>query len=130
MKRLAVAAALIASLSFCSMSLAATGPAGTYKAQITSGLYGGGLKGAWTIDFENGAYTVTDRGATVIHGVYTVSGTKMTFTDKSGKDICLGTGTYTFQLAGSTLKFTKIKDSKPCAARSAVLAGSFVKMSM
>jgi hypothetical protein len=130
MRRFVLATVVIACLAPTALALAATAPTGTFKAEITSNLYGGSLKGPWTITFKNGAYTVTDRGSTVIHGDFTVSGTRMTFADKSGKDICLGAGTYTFKLAGSTLKFTKIKDTKACAARSAVLAGNFTKTSM
>jgi hypothetical protein len=130
MNRLALITAVIACLFVTSIAEAANSPTGAYKAQITSNLYGGELKGEWGIAFKNGAYTVTDKGTAVVHGLYTIGGTKITFTDKSGKDLCLGTGAYTFKLTGSTLKFTKVKDTTACAARSAVLAGSFTKTSM
>ncbi len=129
MKRLALLTAVIACLSLTSLAFAANSPSGTYRAQITSNLYGGQLKGTWEISFKNGAYTVINKGTPVVRGSYTVSGTKMTLTDRSGKALCLGPGTYTFKVTGSSLKFTKVKDTTACAARSAVLAGSFTKTS-
>ena len=125
MKRLALGVVVAASLAASSTALAAA-PNGTYKTRITSGALGGALKGPWTIAIKSGAYTVTDNGSTVIHGKYTVVGTKITFTDKTGKDACPGSGTYTFKLSGQNLKFTRVSDSSAnCAGRRVVLAGSF-----
>lgn len=130
MKRLALAAVVAACLSISSTALAATVPNGVYQTQITSGTYGGVLKGTWTISFAHGTYSVTDKGAPVITGVFKISGNEMTLTDKKGKDACPGSGTYSFKLAGNSLKFARVKDSKACTGRIVVLAGSFTKTSM
>ena len=120
MKRLAIIATVIGALGLASVALAAT-PSGTYKTVVTSTAYSGALKGTWTVKFASGAYTVTDDGTTVIHGKYTVSGSKMTFQDKSGKDKCAGKGVYKFSLHGSKLTFTKVSDGSTCVGRVIVL---------
>ena len=120
MKRLAIIATAIGALGLASVALAAA-PSGTYKTVITSKAYGGQLKGTWTIKFKSGAYTVTDKGATVIHGKYTVSGSKMSFKDTSGRDACSNKGVYKFSLAGSKLTFTKVSDTSACTGRIVVL---------
>jgi ABC-type xylose transport system permease subunit len=127
MKRLIIAASVAATLTLASVALAAVTLHATYKTTITSSAAGGALKGAWTIKFEHPNYTVTDNGAVVIHGKYTIKGTTITFRDKTGKDVCPGAGKYTINKTGTTLTFTRISDTTACLGRETVLAGTFTK---
>ena len=116
-------------LLLAATALAAAALHGTYKTTITGTALGGAVNGKWTINFASPNYTVTDAGAVVIRGKYSTSGSKITFTDKSGKDACPTPGIYTFKLNGSKLKFTRVTDSfAKCAGRETVLAGSFTKV--
>jgi hypothetical protein len=116
-------------LLLAATALAAAALHGTYKTTITGTALGGAVNGKWTINFASPNYTVTDAGAVVIRGKYSTSGSKITFTDKSGKDACPTPGIYTFKLNGSKLKFTRVSDSfAKCAGRVTVLAGSFTKV--
>jgi hypothetical protein len=130
MKRLTVAVSVAVVLALASVALAAGTLSGTYKTTIGSAPLGGALKGTWTIKFNSPDYTVTDNGTAVIHGKYSITGTKITFNDKSGKDACPSPGVYKFTLNGSKLKFTRVSDSATkCAGREGVLAGSYTKLS-
>lgn len=116
-------------LTLASTALAAAGPHGTYRTQIGGAALGGSVKGTWTIKFASPRYTVSDNGMAVVRGTYSLKGTKITFTDKSGPAACPGAGVYSFALTGGKLKLTRISDSSTkCAGREAVLAGSFTKV--
>jgi hypothetical protein len=129
MKRLAIGVIFAVALAGCSAALAAGTLSGTYKTKIHTTALQGAVNGTWTIAFKSGAYTVTDNGATVIHGKYTIKTDKITLTDKSGKDACPAPGTYKFTLSGNKLKFTKVSDSNPaCIGRVTVLGGKFTKV--
>jgi hypothetical protein len=129
MRRLAIGITFAVALALCSVALAAGTLSGTYKTKIHTSALGGAVNGTWTIKFKSGAYTVTDNGATVIHGKYKLKGSKITLTDKSGKDACPAPGTYSYKLSGKTLKFTKVSDSNPaCVGRVTVLGGKFTKV--
>jgi hypothetical protein len=128
MKRLVTMVSVMVALAAASTVLAAATPNGTYKTKIGAAPLGGTIKGTWTIKFEKPHYTVTDNGMAVIHGTYALSGTRITFTDKSGPAACPGSGAYSFTLKGSMLTFTRIRDSATkCPGREAVLAGRFTK---
>jgi len=129
MKRIAIAVSLVAMLALASTALAVVKLAGTWQTTINTTALGGQLNGVWTIKFKAKGhhYTVTDAGKVVIHGIYKVKGTDITFRDKTGPDACPGAGKYSLNLAG-TLTFTKIKDSAQCAGRQVVLAGTFTKL--
>jgi len=127
MKRLTLACAVLAALAISSsVALAAAGPTGTYKTTVTSNAAGGELKGPWTIAFSGGGYTVKSHGKAVVHGKFTVVGSKITFDHETGPAACPATGTYTFKLTGQHLAFTRLADGK-CLGRSVVLAGGFTK---
>jgi hypothetical protein len=79
------------------------------------------IDGTWTVDFATGTYTVTWNGETVLQSDYTVRGSDMCLTEKSGKVKCPGTGEYRFTEKGTSLTFKKISDSASCAGRTAVL---------
>ena len=128
MKRLAIAAAIVAGLALSSAAVAAGTLSGTYKTKVHTTALGGQLNGTWTIKFKTGAYTVTDAGKVVIHGKYTIKSGKISLTDKSGPDKCPGTGVYKFKLTGKALKFTKVSDKPACIGRQTVLAGNFTKV--
>jgi hypothetical protein len=116
-------------LALCSVAIAVAAPSGTYRTKIHTTALHGAVNGTWTISFKNGAYTVTDDGAAVIHGKYSISADKITLRDKSGKDACPAPGTYRFALADHQLKFTKVSDANPaCIGRVTVLAGKFTKV--
>lgn len=129
MKRVALAASVVAALGLCSVALAASTLSGTYKTKIHTSALHGALNGTWTIKFKSGRYTVTDNGAVVLHGKDKLKGTKITLTDQSGPDAChMGSGTYKFKLKGSKLTFTKVS-SDPCVGRVTVLTtGPFTKI--
>ena len=112
-------------------ALAAGGPSGTYKTVIQGdSALGGHLNGTWKIKFKAGAYHVSDNGHAITHGTFTISGHRISLTDTGGANACTGTGVYKFKIAGKTLTFTKIKDSKSCAGRAGVLSGhTFTKVS-
>jgi hypothetical protein len=128
MKRLAVATSLLASLAASSAALAVVGPSGTYKTLIVSNALKGELKGAWTIAFTSGTYTVETHSTVVVRGKYSVEGTRITFGHETGAGACPASGIYTFHPSGKKLTFVRINDPK-CAARSVVLAGSFTETS-
>ncbi|HEY5317512.1 MAG TPA: hypothetical protein VIJ20_05995 [Solirubrobacteraceae bacterium] len=129
MKRLAIGGTVAALLMLASLALGAGTLSGTYKTKIHTSALRGQLNGTWTIAFERGAYTVTDDGAAVIHGKYTIRGRDITLRDKSGKDACPAPGTYKFTLSGDKLKFTKLSDPKAaCVGRVTVLSGTFTKV--
>jgi hypothetical protein len=130
MKRIAIAVSLVAVLALASTALGVVKLAGTYQTTIKSTALGGQLNGIWTVKFKAKGhhYTVTNGGQVVLRGIYKVKGTHITFRDKSGPAACPGAGKYSFNLSGTTLTFTKIKDSANCAGRQVVLAGTFTKL--
>lgn len=124
MKRYACAAGLIATLAFCATALASSAPSGSYTGTVGSGQ----LKGTWTLAFSSPNYTVADNGTVVVKGTFSVSGNKMTFSDKSGKDACPGKGVYSFTASGRSLTFKRVSDSNSkCYGRRTVLATTFAK---
>jgi hypothetical protein len=102
---------------------------GTYERTVSSSVLDGGLEGLWKIDFNHGGYAVIFGGKVVIRGKNTVSGDRITFTDTSGPDRCLGTGTYIYKLGRSTLNFTKVKETNSCSGRAIVLSGTVDEVS-
>jgi len=122
MKRLTIILSVLTVLAIVPAALAAGGPTGKWKTTISGKkVLGGHVDGSWTVDFTSARYTVTWNGKTVLHGVYTVTGSDMSLTDKSGEVKCPGTGTYTFKVNAEKLTLKKIKDSEACAGRIAVL---------
>jgi hypothetical protein len=122
MKRFTIILSVLTVLAIVPVALAAGGPIGKWKTAISGEkVLGGQVDGTWTIDFTGAKYTVTWKGKTVLHGVYTVAGSDMSLTDKSGEVKCPGTGKYTFKVKGQKLTVKKIKDSAACAGRTAVL---------
>ena len=122
MKRLTIILSVLTVLAIVPAALAAGGPTGKWKTTISGKkVLGGQIDGTWTIDFTSTRYTVTWKGKTVLHGVYTVTGSDMSLTDKSGEVKCPGTGKYSFKVKGQKLTIKKIKDSAACAGRTAVL---------
>ena len=104
------------------LALATEGLTGTYRSQISKPAT---IKGTWQVTFASGHNTVTRNGHLVTHGTYTISGSTITF--KHGKK-CDIAATYSFALKGTTLKFTKIKDTCTAGHRSQILAHTFTKV--
>jgi hypothetical protein len=132
MKRLAVFAALLATLVVASVALASSGIAGTYTTTISGkgpGTLGGVLDGKWKLTLKHGKYHVLFKGKPVVNGNYTVKKSVITVSDTGGPGKCTGTGKYKFTLKNDTLKLKKISDTKSCAARQAVLSHTFKKVS-
>jgi hypothetical protein len=122
MKRITITLTALTVCALASAALAAGGPIGTWKTKVSgTTVLVGRIDGTWTVDFTSSRYTVTWNGKTVLHGDYTVKGSDMSLTDKSGEVKCPGTGKYSFKAKGTKLTFKKIKDSKACAGRTAVL---------
>jgi hypothetical protein len=122
MKRITIILTALTVCALASAALAAGGPIGTWKTKIAATkVHGRPIDGTWTVDFKSNRYTVTWNGKTVLHGDYTVKGSDMSLTDKSGEVKCPGTGKYSFKENGTKLTFKKIKDSTACAGRTAVL---------
>jgi hypothetical protein len=129
MKRLILALAVIGALVAIPSALAAGTLSGKWKTKISGDhALGGQLNGTWVIKFTPGHYSVTDQGKNVLKGVNSITGNKITFTDKSGAAKCSGTGHYKFKINGSKLTFTKVSDSSSCAGREGVLAHKFTKV--
>jgi len=122
MKRLTIILSVLTVFAIVPVALAAGGPIGKWKTTISGkSVLGGQIDGTWTVNFTPTRYTVTWNGKTVLHGVYTVKGSDMSLTDKSGEVKCPGTGKYSFTVKGHKLTIKKINDSAACAGRIAVL---------
>jgi hypothetical protein len=129
MQRLAVVAVLLAVLICASVATASGTLSGTYQTRIGAKPLGGQLKGTWAIKFSHGNYKVSQGGTAVVHGKYTISGSKVSLGHESGPAACPGTGTYRFHLSAKKLTFTRVSDgTAACAGRAAVLAGRFTKV--
>ena len=96
-------------------------------------------------DFQTGAYSITKDGVTWsmvfgaggdvtvttadnepdVYATYTVTGDQIMFRDERGPGACLGdgleVGTYTWNLDGTQLTFTKVADN--CDGRAQALTG-------
>ena len=138
MKRSALIAAILAVLALSATAFAATTSlTGTYKTTITgkgANTLNGLIDGTWTGKFTKSGYkviwkTTTGKTTTEVAGTYTISGSTISLTDKSGPAKCPGTGKYKFKLTSTTLSFTKISDNnKKCGGREAVLAHKLTKV--
>jgi hypothetical protein len=131
MKRIFTAAVIVAALTLCSVAAAAAASLnGTYKTTVNSTLLGGILNGTWTVKLKNGAYHVADNGHPIVHGKYTIKGSKISLKDTGGEGKCPGTGVYKFKVSGTSVTLTKVHDAAACAARTAVLtSGPLTKVS-
>jgi hypothetical protein len=130
MKRLVVAAVLLALLALSATAAAAGSLGGTYQTKIGSKPLGGQLKGTWTIKFSHGVYVVSDNGSAAARGKYTISGSKVSLSHETGPLACPKSGSYTFKISGKHLTFSHPSSgAKTCAGRGAVLKGSFTKIS-
>jgi hypothetical protein len=129
MKKLVLAAAMVATLALCSVAAAAS-LSGTFKRKISHvTAFSGALNGTWTISLSGGKYKVAENGAVLLNGKYSVSGNKITIGGGGSGDFCRVKGLYSFTLSGSDLYFKRIKDqTKACRGRVDVLTnGAFVK---
>ena len=129
MKRLSIGTAIVAVLALSSVALAA-GPSGTYKRNVRTKALNGVLNGTWTVTLYRGRYTVTDKGAIVLQGQYSIHGNRITIGGGSGQAFCKVTGIYSFKLSGGKLSFGRVNDpTKKCQARVDVLTnGPFTKV--
>jgi hypothetical protein len=126
MQRLTLLLAMAVALALPSIALGAGTLTGKYTTKITTA---GQFKGTWTLTFmKAGTYTVAFKGATLVNGKYTTSGSNVTLGHEKGPASCVPTGKYTWKRTGKTLKFTKISDSaSACQGRILVLSRPFTK---
>jgi hypothetical protein len=122
MKRLAVAAALVAALALPSLALAGGPPAGKYTTRITTPPE---LKGTWAISFASGGkYTIRQNGTVVVRGHYLAVAPQIEFGKETGSKACPAVGYYDWKRRGKALTFHKLSDPK-CAGRAFVLGHPF-----
>jgi hypothetical protein len=132
MKRIFTALVVVVSLALCSVAAAAASSSlsGTYKTTVNSTVLGGALNGTWTVKLKNGAYHVADNGHPVVHGKYTIKGSKISLKDTGGTGRCPGTGVYKFKVSGKSVTMTKVHDAAACIGRKTVLtSGPLTKVS-
>ena len=128
MKRVAAAAVLFAVL-LAGTALAA-GLEGTYTTTLR-GASPAFLNGGWKIKFSaGGGYTLRHAGMITARGVWSVSGSKLTITDKSGPIACTlktdrGPATYRWKLSAGRLTLRAIHDR--CGGRETVLTAHALK---
>ena len=124
MKRLAIAALLIAMLPLSAEALASPTPTGTYTTTIKNPA---AFKGTWVLNLARGGTYMVDNGQLRIRGKYTTTGTKIRFGHETGERACAKTGTYTWKKTGKTLRFSRVSESPACPGRSGVLAHTFTR---
>jgi hypothetical protein len=132
MKKIFTAVVVVLSLALCSVAAAAVSSSlnGTYKTTVNSTVLSGALNGTWTVKLKNGAYHVADNGHPIVHGKYTIKGSKISLKDSGGEGKCPGTGVYKFKVSGKSVTFTKVHDAKACIGRTTVLtSGPLTKVS-
>lgn len=116
-KRLVVSAvAVVLGLLFTVASGAQGFPSGTFTLEDPSG-------SVWEVDFDGeGQYKVLLNGDVGVAGAYEVSEDEIEFRDQEGPLAEPGkVGTYTWELAGKSLTFTKVSDE--AEGRSQALTG-------
>jgi hypothetical protein len=133
MKRIFTAVVVVAGLAFCSVAAAAVSSKlnGTYKTTVSnSTALGGALNGTWPVKLKNGVYHVADSGHPIVHGTYTIKGSKISLKDTGGEGKCPGTGVYKFKVSGTSVTMTKVHDAAACIGRTTVLtSGPLTKVS-
>jgi hypothetical protein len=123
---------VVASLALCSVAAAAVSSSlnGTYKTTVNSTVLSGALNGTWTVKLKNGAYHVADNGHPIVHGKYTIKGSKISLKDSGGEGKCPGTGVYKFHVSGKSVTFKKVHDAAACIGRTTILtSGPLTKVS-
>ena len=104
---------------------AAGGVVGSYSTTVKSPAQ---LKGKWVITFaKGGSYSVALNGQTVAHGRYASTASTITL-DRERGSACTGKGTYAWKKSGTTVTFTRKRESVSCQARAAVLAHRFTQV--
>lgn len=129
MKKLTAGAAMVAALALSSVALAAQ-PSGTFKRKVHTSALQGALNGTWTVNLYRGQYTVTDNGAIVLQGRYSIKGSQITVGGGGKQAFCQVTGVYSYKLSGNRLTFKKVNDpTKKCTGRVDVLTnGPFTRV--
>ena len=112
-------------LAISAVALASGGLSGTYQTTIKSPAQ---LKGTWSLTFaKGGKYTVAVNGQPVARGLYSTTGTTVTFVRERGSG-CSGAGTYGWRKSGRAMTFTRKRESSSCEARATVLAHRFTQV--
>lgn len=125
LKRLAVAAVALVALAASSVAFAAGGVSGTYKTTINSPAQ---LKGKWVLTLaKSGSYTIALNGKPLARGKYSATAKSITFVESRANG-CGGTGTYSWQKSGKTLRFTRKREAASCPERAKVLTHPFTQV--
>ena len=112
-------------LGVCSVATAAGGLTGTYTATVKSPAQ---LEGKWAITFaKGGSYIVALDGQQVVRGRFRSTATTVTL-DRERGSRCVGVGTYAWKKAGTTVTFSKKRESASCQARALVLSHRFTQV--
>jgi len=120
-----VVAAVAGAIAVSSVALAAGGISGTYTTTIKSPAQ---LKGRWVLTFaQGGSYTVAVNGQAVARGKYTSTARTITLHREQGSG-CTGAGMYSWKRSGTTVSFTRKRESASCQARAVVLAHRFTQV--
>lgn len=117
---------------------------GVYRTRVDSEFHSGALNGVWRLRLDNGAYTLNYTGKTsknvIIAGVYTISGRRITFRDRStacsarpGSGGCRFLGCrrpaiYTFTLTQSKLTLARLRDENTNCELPLVLPAGFYRV--
>jgi hypothetical protein len=60
----------------------------------------------------------------IVHGKYTIKGSKISLRDTGGTGKCPGTGVYKFKVSGKSVTMTKLHDASACIGRETVLTSA------
>lgn len=105
---------LLALLSFTFTTTLAQSPVGNWKMTVPT--EDGSTMSVKVSIKSDGTYNVDFGmdGNVEVKGEYKLSGNQMTIKDVSaGENSCAGEGVYTFEVSGSSLKMTRVKDACP-----------------
>ena len=100
---------------------------GVYVTKIT-GATPTALNGSWRLALKGKRFTITRNGKPAVAGQATITGSKISFHDLSGRYRCTGTqaiGSYRWYLRASSLTLRVIRDA--CSGRKAILTNGFAK---
>jgi hypothetical protein len=117
---------------------------GIYKTSVETRTLSGALNGVWRLTLHDGSYTFNYTGRTsknvIISGIDVIAGHQITLRDRSGACSakpgsggcrylsCRKPATYTFELAGHKLTFSRVRDPNTDCELPVVLANAFQRV--
>ena len=125
MRHVALSVAAVMAVVVSSSAFAGGGITGTYATTIKSPAQ---LKGRWVLTLvKGGTYKVALNGEPLARGTYSTTATAITFRESAVAG-CGGTGTYGWKKSGTTLTFTRKRESPKCPERAVVLRHTFTQL--